>query len=42
VEKRLEHALIKGITDFVVADTEEVRAKLEAKASRRSPSSKAR
>lgn len=29
-EKRLEHALIKGITDFVVADTEEVRAKLEA------------
>ncbi|MCE1240963.1 MAG: methionine synthase [Azonexaceae bacterium] len=30
VEKRLEHALIKGITDFVVADTEEVRAKLEA------------
>ncbi len=29
VEKRLEHALIKGITDFVVADTEEVRAKLE-------------
>ena len=30
VEKRLEHALIKGITDFVVADTEEIRAKLEA------------
>ncbi|MCX8145299.1 MAG: methionine synthase, partial [Azovibrio sp.] len=30
VEKRLEYALIKGITDFVVADTEEVRAKLEA------------
>ncbi|MFN4324298.1 MAG: methionine synthase [Azonexus sp.] len=30
VEKRLEHALIKGITDFVVADTEEVRAKLAA------------
>ncbi|MGA7478442.1 MAG: methionine synthase [Azonexus sp.] len=28
VEKRLEHALIKGITDFVVADTEEVRAQL--------------
>jgi 5-methyltetrahydrofolate--homocysteine methyltransferase len=42
VEKRLEHALIKGITDFVVADTEEVRAQLEAKASRRWPSSKAR
>ena len=30
VEKRLEHALIKGITEFVVADTEEVRAQLEA------------
>ncbi|MEN3371741.1 methionine synthase [Dechloromonas sp. ZS-1] len=30
VEKRLEYALIKGITDFVVADTEEVRAQLEA------------
>lgn len=30
VEKRLEHALIKGIVDYVVADTEEVRAKLEA------------
>ena len=30
VEKRLEHALIKGITDFVVADTEEVRAQLES------------
>jgi 5-methyltetrahydrofolate--homocysteine methyltransferase len=30
VEKRLEHALVKGITDFVVADTEEVRAKLES------------
>ncbi len=30
VEKRLEHALIKGITEFVVADTEEVRAQLAA------------
>jgi len=30
VEKRLEHALIKGITDFVVVDTEEVRVQLEA------------
>ncbi len=30
VEQRLEHALIKGITDYVVADTEEVRAQLEA------------
>jgi 5-methyltetrahydrofolate--homocysteine methyltransferase len=25
VEKRLEHALIKGIDEFVVADTEEAR-----------------
>ncbi len=30
VEKRLEHALVKGITEFVVADTEECRAALEA------------
>ncbi|MDR2838367.1 MAG: dihydropteroate synthase, partial [Azonexus sp.] len=30
VEKRLEHALIKGITDFVVADAEEIRARLAA------------
>ncbi|MDT3670559.1 MAG: methionine synthase [Aromatoleum sp.] len=30
VEERLSHALVKGITDFVVADTEEVRARLEA------------
>ncbi|MBS0371344.1 MAG: methionine synthase [Proteobacteria bacterium] len=30
VEARLSHALVKGITDFVVADTEEVRAKLAA------------
>ncbi|WP_126447378.1 methionine synthase [Sulfuricystis multivorans] len=30
VEKRLEHALVKGITEFVVADTEECRAKLAA------------
>ncbi|NMF99192.1 methionine synthase [Aromatoleum toluolicum] len=29
VEERLSHALVKGITEFVVADTEEVRAKLE-------------
>ena len=28
VAKRLEHALVKGITDFVVADTEECRAAL--------------
>ncbi|WP_409994734.1 methionine synthase [Denitratisoma sp. DHT3] len=30
VEKRLEHALVKGITEFVVADAEECRAALEA------------
>jgi 5-methyltetrahydrofolate--homocysteine methyltransferase len=30
VDKRLEHALVKGITDFVVADTEECRAALAA------------
>ncbi|MBL8491264.1 MAG: B12-binding domain-containing protein, partial [Rhodocyclaceae bacterium] len=30
VEKRLEHALVRGITEFVVADTEECRAALEA------------
>lgn len=30
VEQRLSHALVKGITQFVVEDTEEVRAKLEA------------
>lgn len=29
-EARLKHALIKGITDFVAADTEELRARLEA------------
>ncbi|MFN3988154.1 MAG: methionine synthase [Rhodocyclaceae bacterium] len=30
VEQRLSHALVKGITEFVVQDTEEVRARLEA------------
>ena len=30
VDERLSHALVKGITDFVVADTEECRAALEA------------
>ncbi|GAA5167818.1 methionine synthase [Viridibacterium curvum] len=30
VEERLSHALVKGITQFVVEDTEEVRAKLFA------------
>ncbi|TWO78845.1 methionine synthase, partial [Denitratisoma oestradiolicum] len=30
VEKRLEHAMVKGITDYVVADTEECRAALAA------------
>ncbi|MFG1296365.1 methionine synthase [Xanthobacter variabilis] len=29
VEKRLEHALVNGITDYVEADTEEARAKAE-------------
>lgn len=29
VEQRLSHALVKGITQFVVEDTEEVRARLE-------------
>lgn len=27
VEKRLEHALVKGLTEFIVADTEEARVK---------------
>ena len=30
VDKRLEHAMVKGITDYVVADTEEARAQLSA------------
>jgi 5-methyltetrahydrofolate--homocysteine methyltransferase len=30
VDQRLEHALVKGITEFVAEDTEEVRAALEA------------
>jgi 5-methyltetrahydrofolate--homocysteine methyltransferase len=30
VEKRLEHAMIRGITEYVVADTEECRAALAA------------
>ncbi|NCA69657.1 MAG: methionine synthase [Sphingobacteriia bacterium] len=30
VEKRIEHALIKGITDFIIEDTEEARQKLGA------------
>ncbi|MDP2135738.1 MAG: methionine synthase [Sulfuritalea sp.] len=30
VDKRLEHAMVKGITDYVVADTEEARAALAA------------
>ena len=29
VEKRLEHALLKGITEFIVEDTEEVRQKVD-------------
>jgi 5-methyltetrahydrofolate--homocysteine methyltransferase len=34
VGKRLEHAMVKGITEYVVADTEECRAALAPKASR--------
>jgi 5-methyltetrahydrofolate--homocysteine methyltransferase len=34
VEKRLAHALVKGITDFIVADTEECRAGLAARGER--------
>ncbi|VAW47751.1 5-methyltetrahydrofolate--homocysteine methyltransferase, partial [hydrothermal vent metagenome] len=30
VEKRIEHALVRGITDFIVEDTEEARQKLGA------------
>lgn len=30
VEKRLEHALVKGITEYIDADTEEARVKLNA------------
>jgi 5-methyltetrahydrofolate--homocysteine methyltransferase len=30
VEKRLEHAMVRGITEYVVADTEECRAQLSA------------
>ncbi len=30
VDKRLEHAMVRGITEYVVADTEECRAALEA------------
>ncbi len=30
VEKRIQHALVKGITDFIEADTEEARTKLGA------------
>src|SRR5690606_1272770 len=34
VEKRLAHAMVHGITTFVVEDTEEVRAKVEARGGR--------
>ncbi len=34
VEERLSHALVKGITDFIDADTEEARAKTRAPARR--------
>ncbi len=30
IEKRIEHALVKGVTDFIEADTEEARQKLGA------------
>ena len=29
VEKRLEYSLIKGITEFIIEDVEEVRSKVE-------------
>lgn len=29
-DKRLEYALVRGVTDFVVADTEEIRSQLDA------------
>ncbi len=34
VEKRLAHALVHGITTFIVGDTEEVRAQIEARGGR--------
>ena len=34
VEARLTHALVRGITDFIVADTEEARQKVEAQGGR--------
>ena len=34
VEKRLSHAMVHGITDFIVADTEEARAAVEASGGR--------
>ncbi|SDF79518.1 methionine synthase [Paraburkholderia phenazinium] len=34
VEKRLSHALVHGITNFIVEDTEEVRAKIAAEGGR--------
>ncbi|CAB3802338.1 methionine synthase [Paraburkholderia fynbosensis] len=34
VEKRLAHALVSGITNFIVEDTEEVRAKIAAEGGR--------
>uniref|UniRef100_E1T5U2 Methionine synthase n=3 Tax=Pseudomonadota TaxID=1224 RepID=E1T5U2_BURSG len=34
VEKRLSHALVHGITNFIVEDTEEVRAKIAAQGGR--------
>jgi 5-methyltetrahydrofolate--homocysteine methyltransferase len=34
VEERLSHALVMGITDFIVEDTEDVRQKIEARGGR--------
>ena len=34
VDKRLSHALVHGITNFIVEDTEEVRARIEAEGGR--------
>jgi 5-methyltetrahydrofolate--homocysteine methyltransferase len=36
VEKRLAHALVHGITQFIVEDTEEMRAQVAARAAARS------
>jgi 5-methyltetrahydrofolate--homocysteine methyltransferase len=35
VDKRLEHAMVKGITEYVVADTENAAPRFSRRASRR-------